>query len=358
MYQSETDQGERCMRRETVAAEFDPQRFLPRHWFDAITQVRVQRPEVIQAEAQSRRRRKTLTRDGRLTLLAADQPARMVLRVGDEPLRLGNRWEYLGRIARVLTSPAVDGLMATPDILEDLLILQRLVREAGGAPFLDEKLLIGCMNRGGLAGTVFELDDTFTAYTARAIREQGLDGGKLMFRLDPTSPDAARTVLACAQAVTELARAGLPAFLEPLPVQRTEKGWSVTMTPEALIPVVSVAQALGETSAFTWLKLPMVPDFAAVAASTTLPILVLGGEAHGDAPRLLQDVAGVMGSGASVRGVLMGRNILFCGEADPLAMARAVDGVVRGQDPATASQLLHAPQPNPDFFARPEWGRA
>lgn len=340
-----------------MAAGFVPQRFLPRPWFDAITQVRVQRPEVIREEARGRRRRPTLTRDGRLTLLAADQPARMVLRVGAEALRLGNRWEYLGRITRVLTSPAVDGLMATPDILEDLLILQRLVRESGGPAFLDDKLLVGCMNRGGLAGTAFELDDTFTAYTARAIREQGLDGGKLMFRLDSDSPDAARTILACSQAVTELAREGLPAFLEPLPVYRTEKGWSVSMTPEALIPVVSVAQALGETSAFTWLKLPMVPNFDAVALSTTLPILVLGGEAHGDALRLLQDVARVMSSGASVRGVLMGRNILFCGDADPLGVARAVDGVVRGHDPATALPVMTETQPNLDFFTQLQLGR-
>lgn len=335
-----------------MSAGFVPQNYLPRHWFEAITRVRVERPEVIREEAQRRRRRTSLTRDGRLTLLAADQPGRMVLRVGNDPLRMGNRWEYLGRIARVMTHPALDGLMATPDILEDLLILQRLVREYGGPAFLDDKLLVGCMNRGGLAATAFELDDTFTAYSARALKEQGLDGGKLMFRLDPQSADSARTILACSQAVTELAREGLPAFLEPLPVHRTEQGWAVTMTAEALIPVVSVAQALGETSAYTWLKLPMVPGLSAVALSTTMPVLVLGGEAHGNSLRLLQDIAGAMGSGAVVRGVLMGRNILFCGDADPLGVARAVDAVVRGLAPETAMQLIAEAQPDLDFFTR------
>lgn len=332
---------------------FDPRAFLPRRWFDAITEMRVRQTEVIREEALRRRRRTGVTKDGRLTLLAADQPGRMITNVGNDRFRLANRWEYLGRIARVMALSDLDGLMATPDIIEEMLILQYLVRRAGGPAFLDEKLLVGCMNRGGLAGTAFELDDTFTAYSARALKEQGLDGGKLMFRLDPNSPDAARTVLACANAVTELAREGLTAFLEPLAVHRTEKGWAMTMTPEALLPVVSVASALGETSAHTWLKLPMVPEFHRVAESTTMPILVLGGDAHGDIGRLMADVGGVMASGAQVRGVLMGRNILFCGDRDPLAVAGAVSAVVRGEVAEVAAQRVEAARPgNLDFFTK------
>lgn len=331
---------------------FSPEQFLPRRWFDAITQVRVARPELIRSEATARRRRQSLTRDGRLTLLAADHPARMATRVGGDALRMGDRWEYLARIARVITSSCVDGLMATPDIMDDLFILQRLVREAGGPSFLDDKVLVGCMNRGGLAGTSFELEDTFTAYTPHALGEAGLDAGKLMFRLDPDSPEAARTLLACAEAITALSRKGLPAFLEALPVQRVEGGYRIITSAEALIPVVGVAQALGETSALTWLKLPMVPDFAAVARSTTLPVLVLGGEAHGDAVRVLADIGAVLASGANVRGVLMGRNILYPGERDPLAVAAAVDRVVRGEAPAAAAAAADSGADNLDFFTR------
>lgn len=330
---------------------FSPQQFLPRPWFDAITQVRVERPALIRAEAMSRRRRNGVTRDGRLTLLAADQPGRMITGVGADPFALSNRWEYLGRIARVMIDPSMDGLMATPDIIEDLLILQRLVREAGGPAFLDDKLLVGCMNRGGLAGTAYELDDTFTAYSARALKEQGLDGGKLMFRFDPESKGAHQTLLACANAVTELAREALPAFLEPLAVHRNEKGgWAMTMTADALVPIVGVAAALGETSAYTWLKVPMVPEFERIAQASSLPILVLGGDAHGDGERLLRDVAAVMQAGDQVRGVLMGRNLLFCGERDPRGMAQAVSRVVRGAAPAEAASL---PEPGElDFFTR------
>jgi len=335
-----------------MSSPFLFQEFLPQPWIEAVTHVRVWRPEVIAAEAARRRRRTRLTRDGRLTILAADHPARMVVRSGSDPLRMGNRWEYLARIARIVTDATVDGIMATPEIVDDLFILNALVREAGGPTFLDDKVIIGCMNRGGLAGTSFELDDTFTAYSARAIKERGLDGGKLMFRLDVNSPDAGRTVLACAEAISALAREGLSSFLEPLPVHRTESGWAITMTAEALIPVVGVAQALGENSAYTWLKVPMVPEFAPVALSTTMPMLILGGEAHGDMGRLCTGIAAVMAAGATVRGVLMGRNILFPGDLDPLAVALAVEGVVRGGAPEQASAAATSPAPGLDFFAR------
>ena len=59
-----------------------------------------------------------------------------------------------------LSRPGVNGVLGTPDILEDLLLL--------GA--LDGKVVIGSMNRGGLAGTAFEIDDRFTAYDAATHR--------------------------------------------------------------------------------------------------------------------------------------------------------------------------------------------
>ena len=67
---------------------------------------------------------------------------------------------------RALARPGVDGVLGTADIVEDLLLL--------GA--LDGKVVIGSMNRGGLAGTVFEIDDRFTGYDAAAIAADGLPG--------------------------------------------------------------------------------------------------------------------------------------------------------------------------------------
>ena len=103
---------------------------------------------------------------GRLMLVAADHPARGVLRAGSDPLAMGDRAELLSRLVRALARPGVDGVLGTADIVEDLLLL--------GA--LDDKVVIGSMNRGGLAGTVFELDDRFTGYDARGDRRGRLPG--------------------------------------------------------------------------------------------------------------------------------------------------------------------------------------
>ncbi len=81
-----------------------------------------------------------------------------------------------------LARPGVDGVLGTPDIVEDLLLL--------GA--LDGKVVIGSMNRGGLPGTAFEIDDRFTAYDAGEHRRHGLDGGKMLLRIDPGDPATAR----------------------------------------------------------------------------------------------------------------------------------------------------------------------
>ena len=40
------------------------------------------------------------------------------------------------------------------------------------------------MNRGGLAGRVWTLDDRFTAYDTAHLRAANLDAGKLLLRID------------------------------------------------------------------------------------------------------------------------------------------------------------------------------
>ena len=49
---------------------------------------------------------------------------------------------------------------------------------------LEKKYVFGSMNRGGLPGAVFEMDDRFTAYTAESIVKFNLDGGKMLLRIN------------------------------------------------------------------------------------------------------------------------------------------------------------------------------
>jgi DhnA family fructose-bisphosphate aldolase class Ia len=307
---------------------FDLEGFFPRALFEAITDVRLRRPEVVAAEAARRKRRDVLAPDSKLTILAADHPARRLTNVGSDPVAMGDRYQYLGRILRVIASDEFDGVMATTDVIEELFIVSHLVREAGSPPFLDGKVMLGCMNRGGLAGTVFEMDDRFTSFTPDSIAALRLDAAKMMFRLADNDPGSLDTIASCAEAISKLNALGISTFLEPLAVQKTEGRWKTLKEPTALIKVIGVASALGGSSLRLWLKIPYCHDFEQVARATTLPILMLGGEAAGDPTGILEEFAAGMRAGSNVRGALVGRNVLFPGDDDPLATAMAVQRIV------------------------------
>jgi DhnA family fructose-bisphosphate aldolase class Ia len=323
-----------------MAMGFDARTYLPRELYEGITDVRVRQPGFADGEADRRVRRRLVAPDGKLVVLAADHPGRASLRIQDDPLAMADRHEFLARILRVLSHPGIDGVMSTPDIVEDLLILGGLLRERGGPSPLDERLLIGCMNRGGLPGSAWEMDDRFTAFTTRRMLVLGLDGGKFMVRIDPTDRGSLATMEGCVRAISELAEASLLSFLEPLPVVRENGTYKVVRTVRALTDAVSVASAFGASSLYTWIKLPTCPEFERVARATTLPLVLLGGEAVGNPRPVLEDLRHGMAAGANVRGAMIGRNVLYPGADDPRAIAAAVSVIVHdgaGVDAALAA---------------------
>src|SRR6266480_5794521 len=307
---------------------FRDEAFLPASVLAKITEVRLKDPKCSLRVAQARKRRSTLTSDGRLNILAADHPARRVTRVGDDPLRMANRHSYLARIVRVLQSDVVDGVMATMDVLEDLLILHQLILESGGPALLDNRLLIASLNRGGLAAASWEIDDPITGPSASTCAAMKLDGAKLLLRICDEEPDSLKTLLDCAQAITDMNALHLPTFLEPLPVVKSGSSYRVVKTTEELAKIVGVASALGDSSSYLWLKLPYCDNYEVVARATTLPILLLGGESVGDATPLLREIEAGLSSGSNVRGALVGRNVLYPGPEDPLVVAQAAGSII------------------------------
>ncbi|MBK7598081.1 MAG: deoxyribose-phosphate aldolase [Acidobacteria bacterium] len=310
---------------------FRPKEFLPARLIDRITELRVTDPERPLRAARSRKRREQITRDGRLNILAADHPARRVLAIPGNQLGMADRHDYLARIVRVLQRDEVDGVMATMDILEDLLVLHELLAEEGGTALLDGKLLIASLNRGGLSGVSWEMDDPMTGATPATVAAWNLDGAKILLRICDDEPDSLRTITATVRAITELNAFGLPMFLEPLPTVKTEKGYKVVKTSEALTRIVGAASALGDSSRHLWLKLPYCENYEAVVQATTLPILLLGGESTGDPTQFMREVEAGMSAGPNVRGVLVGRNVLYPGDADPADVAAAIGRILRNQ---------------------------
>ncbi|MFI9557059.1 Cgl0159 family (beta/alpha)8-fold protein [Nonomuraea endophytica] len=275
-----------------------------------IRQIRALYPERIADAAASRRRRPANGARGQLMIIAADHPARGALGAGARPLAMGSRVELLDRLMIALARPGVDGLLATPDVVEDLLLL--------GA--LHGKIVIGSMNRGGIQGAAFEFDDRFTAYDAQTIARMRLDGGKMLCRIALDEPGTAATLESCGRAVTELAAGGLIAMVEPF--------WSARsghdLSPEGVIKAVNVAQGLGATSARTWLKIPVVANMERVMAATTLPTLLLGGD-PGEAPDLAYAAWRKALQLPGVRGLVVGRALLYPQDDD---VAGAVDTAV------------------------------
>jgi hypothetical protein len=218
-----------------------------------------------------------------------------------------------------LSRPGVDGVLGTADIIEDLLLM--------GA--LDDRVVIGSMNRGGLAGTVFEMDDRFTGYNAETIARMGLDGGKMLFRIDPDDPATVRTMEACARAVSDLAARGLMAMVEPFMSHRVGGRAQNDLSPDAVTRSVTVSSGLGATSAYTWLKLPIVEDMERVLAASTLPALLLGGEVDAD-----QNAAFDRWHKAlqlpTVCGLVVGRTLLYPPDDDPAAAVDAAVSLLKG----------------------------
>ncbi|MEA3337479.1 MAG: deoxyribose-phosphate aldolase [Chloroflexota bacterium] len=307
---------------------FDLERFFPTAIFEKITDIRVDAPEIIEQQAQARTRRPRLTKDGKLAILAADHPARGVTALGGDPFRMGNRQQYLGRIMRVLIASEFDGFMSTPDMIEDLFILDYLVQQGGGPSFLDEKVLTGCMQRGGAAGVVGEIDDRFGSYSAKSMARFRLDGGKMMFRFVPDDERTLWTIDYCAQAVTDLNHYNLVPFVEPLRMDYIDGKWVSKNNADELVTLVGIVAGLGDSSRNTWMKLPYCQDFGRVTQATTMPILMLGGPSGDNPLQTYQNFSAGMTTSGNVRGALVGRNITFPVRDDPAAVARAIHGIV------------------------------
>jgi len=225
---------------------------------------------------------------------------------------MADRASLLERLCVALDRPGVDGVLGSADVLEDLLLL--------GA--LDGKVVIGSMNRGGLADTAFEIDDRFTGYDAAAIARVAFDGGKMLLRIDPEDPATAATLQACAHAVCDLAARRLVAMIEPFISHRVDGRVRNDLSPEPMMRAIAVASGLGTTSAYTWLK--VVPDMERVMATSTLPALLLGAEVPDDPESAYAGWRKALRL-PNVKGLVAGRSLLYPADDD---VAAAVDTAV------------------------------
>jgi DhnA family fructose-bisphosphate aldolase class Ia len=291
-------------------------------WRELIAE-RGDHPERALTALRGRARRLLLT-DGRLFIVAADHSARGMLGVPGDPFAMADRRRTLDALVVSLAHPGVDGVLGSPDVLEELALLG----------VLENKLAFGTMNRGGLMGASWELDDRMTAYDAQAIAECGLDGGKVLLRIADDDAGTAPTIEACARAVSECARRGLPIMVEPLPYHHESPGRVKLLDDDdALLRAVAVGASLGYTSSSTWLKVPAAKDPARMLACTTLPALILGGSPGPDPEATYESWVAAM-EVPNVRGLVVGRALLYPPDGD---VAGAIDRAARIVRPGSPS---------------------
>ena len=276
-----------------------------------LNEIRSRDPGRIMRLLAARRKRELLGPDGKLMIIACDHPARGALSAAGNAMAMASRTDLLDRLVTALTRPGVDGLLATADIAEDLLMLG----------VLEEKLVFASMNRGGLQGAVFEMDDRNTGYDVRGTIDAGFDGAKVLLRIDLEDPGTVATLERCGQAVTDLNRAELIAMVEPFMSSRFGGKIVNDLSPDAVIKSVHIAQGLGASSAYTWMKLPVVHEMERVMDATTLPTLLLGGDPDGAPDETYAEWQAALAL-PSVRGLVVGRTMLYPADDD---VAKAVD---------------------------------
>ncbi|HEX4163648.1 MAG TPA: hypothetical protein VHZ05_14205, partial [Acidimicrobiales bacterium] len=221
-------------------------------------------------------------------ILAADHRARAVLTT--------ENWaEFFGSLANAL--PACDGILATAQPLEGL--------AAAGHISARHRTYLS-LNRTGLAGSVFELDDRLVASVGRAASD-GWTGIKHMTRIDFEDPMTAAALELLGQVLEQARDADLEALVEPI-VWREGR---IRRDTDAVVLAAVLAHDIGAPV----IKVPVPAEapgadrqraVARVVASVGVPVMFLGGprtEAGRDA--VLDEVRDVMEGGGA--GMAMGR---------------------------------------------------
>jgi DhnA family fructose-bisphosphate aldolase class Ia len=240
-------------------------------------------------------------------ILAADHRARGVPTTE-------NWQEFVGALVRAL--PYCDGILATRQPLAGL-------AAAGHLSALHRTYL--SINRTGLAGSAFELDDRLVASVPQAAAD-GWTGVKHMTRIDLADPVTAPALELLGQVLEQARREGLEALVEPIM-------WASGRVRRDTDSVVSAAVIAHDMGAPV-IKVPVPAEpagaerrraVARVVAAVGVPVLFLGGpRSEGGRDKVLDEVRDVMGGGGA--GMAMGRTIYQ--DPDPAEMAGLVDALV------------------------------
>jgi DhnA family fructose-bisphosphate aldolase class Ia len=107
-------------------------------------------------------------------------------------------------------------------------------------------------------------------------------------------------------------------MLEPLLREWVDGRLRNNLSTDAVITSIAIAAGLGASSAFSWLKLPVVADMERVMEAATLPTLLLGGDPDGSPDETYASWADALAL-PGVHGLVVGRTILYPADDDVAA---------------------------------------
>ena len=194
-------------------------------------------------------------------------------------------------------------------------------------PEVGRKGLLLSLNRTGLGGSIFEMDDRPVADPNLASR-WGLDGAKLLMRIDTDSVETNSQLETCGVICQRCEELELPLILEPLYCTHSDGGLVVDSNPEKIryasiiasdfsVPAIKIPYPQGST------RSKRRRDFEDIVGSVSSRVLVLGGRKT-RLPTMLAQAQDSIEAGGS--GVVIGRNILL--HENPSLVTLALSGII------------------------------
>ncbi|HOL55432.1 MAG TPA: hypothetical protein PK699_05985 [bacterium] len=248
---------------------------------------------------------KIFARDGKAMVLAIDHRQRGIQEGIDN---FNNLISLIERLA-----PYIDAIMTTKEPLGQI-ILNGNLRDKG---------LVLSLNRTGLAGTTFEMDDRLVCTVETALR-WGLDGVKLLIKFNRDNLFTNEQLSLLSSVVEECEKWSIPLMVEPL-YMNLEDGklimdrsyqaikWVSIITNDFRVPILKIPYV--KTSS----RKEGIEQFSRIRDSVNAKVLLLGGPKRDNPIEVLQDFEDGVKAGAD--GFVVGRNVFLSERPEVVALA-------------------------------------
>lgn len=260
---------------------------------------------ILQDIGLTNRMSKIFAKDGKSMVLAIDHRQRGIQEGID------NFKDLVSLIERL--APYIDAIMTTKEPLAQIIV--------NGS--LRDKGLVLSLNRTGLAGTVFEMDDRLVC-TVETVLRWGLDGAKLLIKFNKDSAFTNEQLSLLSDVVEECEKWSIPLMVEPLYMNMTDGKiimdrsyeaikWVSIITNDFKVPILKIPYVKSNS------RKEGIEKFRKIVDSVNAKVLLLGGPKRDNPIEVLQDFEDGVKAGAD--GFVVGRNVFLSEKPEVMALA-------------------------------------